>query len=194
MLIYCRSHSYHWIAFESTNGLRGYEYHFICTIMESREDYKFLFTYMNQSIQALLDTVESIARKVYLPFARFSLFIIYFWFGILKIFTVSPANDVVRATLEATMPFIPFDTFVVFLGIIEMGIGLLFLIPGWERIALLIILPHMATTFFPLILLPNLAWDGPFIPSLEGQYIIKNCALIATALALFVNTRRESKI
>ena len=35
-----------------------------------------------------------------------------------------------------------------------------------------------------LVLLPAVAWQQPFVPTLEGQYIIKNLAIIAVAISI----------
>jgi uncharacterized membrane protein YkgB len=43
--------------------------------------------------------------------------------------------------------------------------------------------------FLPLILLPNMTWTGPFVPTLEGQYIIKNVVLLALALTIVAGTK-----
>lgn len=65
-----------------------------------------------------------------------------------------------------------------------MLIGVVFLIPGKERIALYLLIPHMITTFLPLILLPKLTWKEFMVPSLVGMYIIKNLILIALGIAV----------
>ena len=130
-------------------------------------------------------------RKISLPLARIAIFVIYFWFGFLKLFGTSPANPLVESLLHKTLPFIGFGQFIVFLGISEMIIGILFLIPRLERIALIIFLIHTLTTVMPLFLLPQIAWQGFFVPTLEGQYMIKN--LITTALAINIVTQTEKK-
>jgi uncharacterized membrane protein YkgB len=48
-------------------------------------------------------------RKISLPLARIAIFTVFFWFGILKIFALSPANPLVSNLLESTLPFISFD-------------------------------------------------------------------------------------
>ena len=65
-----------------------------------------------------------------------------------------------------------------------MLIGVAFLIPGLERLAIALLIPHMITTVLPLILLPSITWQSFLIPTLEGQYIIKNIVIIALASAL----------
>jgi len=125
-----------------------------------------------------------ICRKVSVPLARTGLFVIFFWFGFLKLFNLSPANPLVEALLESTMPFMTFDTFIVFFGMFECIIGILFLIKGAERVAIAMLFVHMATTLMPLLLLPQIAWSGFMIPTLEGQYMIKNILIIAAAIGV----------
>jgi uncharacterized membrane protein YkgB len=124
------------------------------------------------------------ARRNSTLFARIALFIVFFWFGILKIINVSPANPLVSALLEQTLPFITFNQFIIAFGIYEMIIGLIFLKKGWERFAILLLVPHMITTVLPLFLLPNVSWTSPLVPTLEGQYMIKNVLIIAVAMIL----------
>ena len=114
--------------------------------------------------------------------SRIAIFVIYFWFGFLKLIDSSPANPLVESLLNKTLPFVNFDQFIIFLGIWEMVIGVIFLIPKLEKTAIIILALHMATAFMPLFLLPTVAWKNFLTPTLEGQYIIKN--LITLALAV----------
>ena len=115
-------------------------------------------------------------------FSRFALFVIYAYFGALKLFGASPANPLVDALLQKTIPGLSFSTFIIILGIFEIVIGLLFLFPRARWFAFGLFVMHIVITTLPLILLPTIAWQAPYIPTLEGQYIIKNLALIAVAL------------
>jgi uncharacterized membrane protein YkgB len=123
-------------------------------------------------------------RAVSVPMARLALFVVFFWFGILKILHTSPANPLVEELLERTLPFISFNEFIIFFSLFEMLIGFVFLVPGWERLAIALLVPHMITTSLPLIFLPAITWQGYLTPTLEGQYIIKNLVIIALALGL----------
>ena len=116
--------------------------------------------------------------------ARVSLFIIYFWFGLLKVIGLSPASTLVQQLFERTVPFMTFPTFIVLFGLFEMLIGVLFIVPKAERIVLPLLGLHMITTLMPLILLPTVTWSQFLVPTLEGQYIIKNLALISCAMAV----------
>ncbi len=125
--------------------------------------------------------------------ARISLFIVFFWFGILKIIDLSPAKDLVQALSAMTIPFIPFHGFYIFLGIWEAAIGLLFLFPRLTRWAFWIMMVQMFTTFGPLVFLIDTTWQHfLLVPTIEGQYIIKNVVLIA--LALMVYSRHVGRV
>ncbi|MEK7097568.1 MAG: hypothetical protein AAB906_01855 [Patescibacteria group bacterium] len=116
--------------------------------------------------------------------SRLALFIVFFDFGALKLFDSSPANPLVDSLLKETLPFLTFGQFIIILGVWEMAIGLAFLIPHLERLAILLLAPHMFTTAMPLFLLPTIAWSSFGVPTLEGQYIIKNLVIIALAMGI----------
>lgn len=124
------------------------------------------------------------AKTISVPFARLSIFVIFFWFGILKVLGFSPASGLVKDLLERTLPFIQADQFVVLFGVFEMIIGVLFLIKGLERLVIPLLLAHMITTIMPLFLLQAQTWSGFLVPTLEGQYIIKNLVIIAVSIGI----------
>lgn len=128
-------------------------------------------------------------RKVAVPVARIGLFIVFFWFGALKLLGVSPAGDLVRALYEQTVPILSFDAFFFCFALLECIIGFLFLIPGAERVVIPLLFAHMVTTFLPLFMLSESTWQSAFVPTLEGQYIIKNLVIIAAALGIAAHVR-----
>jgi uncharacterized membrane protein YkgB len=123
-------------------------------------------------------------RRISLPTARIALFIVFFWFGILKVLGASPASSLVHSLFDQIIPWMSFDTFYLLFALFECLIGILFLIPGKERVVLPLLLFHMVTTFLPLIFLPQATWQQPWVPTLEGQYIIKNLVIIAAAIGI----------
>lgn len=123
-------------------------------------------------------------KKLEIPLARMAIFIIYFWFGFLKLLGVSPATPLVQALFEKTIHFMPFATFYTLFTIFEMAIGLIFLVRGLERLAILLIGLHIITTIMPLIFLPHITWQSFLVPTLEGQYIIKNVLIAAIAVVV----------
>ena len=128
-------------------------------------------------------------RKISLPFARFALFVVFFWFGILKIIGTSPANPLVSDLLQATLPSITWETFIILFSIYEILIGISFIIPRLERVAIALLIPHMIMTALPLFLLPDVTWQGFLTPTLEGQYIIKNLVIVAVAMGIAVHLK-----
>ena len=59
-------------------------------------------------------------------------------------------------------------------------------------IALLLL--QMPRTYLPLVILPHVCFTTiPWVPSLEGQYIIKNLVLISTAIAVGGTVRGRNK-
>ena len=125
--------------------------------------------------------------------SRLALFVVYFWFGLLKVIGLSPASQMVQELFGKTMAHMPLvssissGTFVIIFGIFEMIIGLLFIIPGKEKWAIVTFFLHMITTSLPLFFLGSSVWTNAFVPTLEGQYIVKNLALIGCALTIWAS-------
>lgn len=124
-------------------------------------------------------------------FSRLSIFLVYFWFGIIKVTGQSPASGLVMELQKVTLPFFDSNSFVVLLGLVEVIIGLMYLYKPLTRFATIVAVLHMFTTFLPLILLPSIAWTGFLIPTLEAQYILKNFILVALMLQIYLNYRRK---
>lgn len=130
---------------------------------------------------AIDKTIITWLKKYSERFGRIGFFIIFFWFGILKVLNLSPADELVQSFFQETFltSLLTYQTFFMLLGTIEMVIGMLFLFKRLTRVALFILLVHMTTTFLPLIFLPDVTWKAPFVPTIEGQYILKNIVIVA---------------
>ncbi|CAG1000073.1 hypothetical protein PHYC_02816 [Phycisphaerales bacterium] len=121
------------------------------------------------------------------PALRWSLALVFVWFGLLKPLGASPANELVTRTVYWFDP----AWFVPLLGWWEVSIGVCMTIPRLNRLAILLLALQMPGTFLPLVLLPDVCWThAPWAPTLEGQYIIKNLVLIAAAMAVGGAVRR----
>lgn len=135
-------------------------------------------------IQNFDNRLITFLKNIEIPAVRIAIFTVYFWFGVLKLIGVSPATPLVHALFDRTIHFVSFDVFYTWFAVFEIIIGVLFLIPKTERLAILLLGLHLFTTALPLVLLPGIAWQGWFIPTLEGQYIIKNVLIIASAIVI----------
>jgi len=116
---------------------------------------------------------------------RIPIFIIFFWFGFLKIINLSPAQNLVIDTVY-WMPFFKAETWTIIIGYWEVLIAVFFLFKRTTFIAMVLLLLQMTGTFLPLIILPEVTFQGsnPLLPTLEGQYIIKNIIIITAALII----------
>lgn len=127
-------------------------------------------------------------RRTFIPVARFSIFLIFFWFGIIKLFGLSPASPLAKALIDKTVGLQHFDLLFYTLAVVECAIGILFLFPRATRIVIPLLLFHMAIVCSPLLLVPNYTWQRFLVPTLEGQYIIKNAVVIAVAIGIAAST------
>jgi uncharacterized membrane protein YkgB len=144
------------------------------------------------SIERIKKFDHSLITRLYTAFptlARVALFIVYFYFGILKILDLSPASPLALALTEKTIGGEYFQVAFLVLAVFECLIGILFLIPRATRIVIPLLLIHTAMVCSPLLLVPELAWYRPFVPSLEGQYIIKNVVIVALAVGIVGRTQ-----
>tara|TARA_B100001093_G_scaffold61300_1_gene51581 strand:+ start:790 stop:1215 length:426 start_codon:yes stop_codon:yes gene_type:complete len=116
---------------------------------------------------------------------RIPIFIIFFWFGFLKIIDLSPAQELVQDTVY-WMPFLSAEMWTYVIGFWEVLIGVFFLFKKTTLVAMLLLLIQMSGTFLPLVILPEVTFQdsNPFLPTLEGQYIIKNIIIITAALII----------
>ena len=121
---------------------------------------------------------------------RYSLGIIYIWFGILKPFGLSPAQELVENTVYWFSN--PAD-FVPILGWWEVIIGITMCIKPLIRFSIFLLFIQMPGTFLPLVLLPEVCFTNfPFGLTTEGQYIIKNLIIISAAIVVGSTVRDKS--
>lgn len=123
---------------------------------------------------------------------RFSLGVVFFWFGFLKFFPgLSPAQSLAGDTMSAlSFGVLSPDTAVIILAVWECLIGLGLITGYWLRATLALLWLQMIGTITPLFLYPELCFTVfPIAPTLEGQYIIKNMVLIAAGIVIGATVR-----
>ncbi len=112
---------------------------------------------------------------------RYSLGIVFIWFGGLKPFGLSPAQERVSHNVFRFPP----EIFVPIFGWWEVAIGVGLLFRPLLRIALFLLFLQLPGTALPLVLLPEICFtDFPFALTLEGQFIIKKLIFISAALVI----------
>lgn len=149
------------------------------------------------SYMLLKKTDQEIAQKMKtfgVPALRLSFAIIFIWFGILKPLGWSSAEGLLKATV-AWLPFGEPQTWLAVIGYWEILIGLCFLFKFTTRFAIGLLFLQMLGTFMPLVFLPEVTFENGnvLLPTLEGQYILKNLMIIAGALVLGGTFYKRSK-
>jgi uncharacterized membrane protein YphA (DoxX/SURF4 family) len=125
-------------------------------------------------------------------FLRISLGIVFLWFGALKFFPgLSPAEELALQTIERlTFGFIAGDIARWILAAWESLIGLFLLRGIWMRLTLLLLFAQMIGTILPVFFFPHQVFVRiPLVPTLEGQYIIKNLVIISAGIVIGATVR-----
>lgn len=131
----------------------------------------------------------SFFSRTFIPVARISIFLVFFWFGLIKLLGLSAAGPLAMALIDKTVGIQYFDVLFVVLALVECVIGLLFLFPRATRVVVPLLLMHMIIVCSPLLLVPEHTWQTFLVPTLEGQYIIKNAVVIAVAIGIAASTK-----
>lgn len=141
---------------------------------------------MRQSFNNLRKLIEK--KSIFL--LRLSLGLVFLWFGALKFFNVSPAEDIASATIGwLSFGTIKADVALPMLATIECVIGLCIIARRFIDYIIPILYLQMCGTLLPLIIFTDKTWDSFLVPTLEGQYIIKNMVLIAAALTVSASSK-----
>lgn len=124
-------------------------------------------------------------RNLSIPAIRVSFGIIFIWFGILKPFELSSAEELLKETVK-WLPFGSPDIWLMVIGCWEVLIGVLFLFKQTTRIAITLLFVQITGTFMPLVFLSEITFqsNNMLLPTMEGQYIIKNLMILSGALVL----------
>ena len=122
---------------------------------------------------------------------RVSIGVIFIWFGVLKFWPgLSPADQLATETIDRlTFGLIPENLARVLLAILETTIGIGLVTGRFMRLTLLLLVGQMVGAATPLFLFPEVTWANPFVPTLEGQYILKNIVLVSAALTIGATVR-----
>ncbi len=122
---------------------------------------------------------------------RVSIGLVFLWFGALKFVPgLSPADGLALATIDQlTFGLVAPEAARFLLALLETTIGVGLLTGRFVRLTLLLLAGQMLGTLTPLVLFPEATWQSLLVPTLEGQYIIKNVVLIAAGLVIGATAR-----
>ena len=145
-----------------------------------------------------LDGFADIDRRITGVFAdhgitllRISIGVVFFWFGVLKFWPgLSPADGLALDTIDRlTFGLLPATLARLGLAVLETAIGLGLIFGKALRLTLLMLAGQMLGTVTPLFLFPELTWTGFMVPTLEGQYILKNVVLATAGIVIGATVR-----
>lgn len=121
-----------------------------------------------------------------LPMVRYSLALVFIWFGVLKLVGLSPESDLAGKTMH----WLSLERYLPLLGWWEVVVGMCFLYGPLIRVAILLLFFQLPGTMLPLFLFPEICFSHPpFGLSLEGQYIIKNFFLMSAVCTIGARVR-----
>jgi hypothetical protein len=138
-------------------------------------------------------TTRALVSGAYLPSRstataalRIALGVVYIWFGALKVAGVSAVNGLITATMPWPTP----GWFIPAMGVVEIGIGAVFI---WGR-RLVLLLPlfvaHMAGTFSVLVMAPQMAYQhgNPLMLTMSGEFVVKNIVLVSAGVVVALSS------
>ncbi|MDQ4011235.1 MAG: doxx family protein [Actinomycetota bacterium] len=131
---------------------------------------------------------------------RISMGAVYLGFGIPKYFPgVSPAQDLALATTHllsfGLVPaLVPDSAAMVLIATLECTVGLLLITGRWLRLTISLLAVHLVGILSPIVLLAGRMFDGPHhMPTLEGQYVLKDVIVLTAAMVIATTMRRRSQ-
>jgi putative oxidoreductase len=143
-------------------------------------------TAQRNSMSNIGSTIDRRIARLVGPYSltllRYSLGIVFIWFGALKLFDATPVAELVTAAV----PFVDANVLLPLLGVGEVALGVALIIGRWLSIVAVALVGHLCGTFLVLVMAPGIAFqDGnPLLLTTEGEFVMKNLVLISAALVL----------
>lgn len=137
----------------------------------------------------LLPLRLSLSHRASLRLLRFSLGLVFVWFGALKITGATP----VAALVGRTVPFLDVRWFVPALGIFEVMLAVALVLGRHLRWVAAVMVAHLCGTFLVFVTQPNIAFQhgNPLLLTTEGEFVFKNIVLITAGLVVATHSRRR---
>ena len=116
---------------------------------------------------------------------KFSLALIFFWFGLLKIINHSPVIEL----LQNSYPIFAKQPYLGVLGFGEVIIAVGLIINKLYRFSAVLMIFHLVGTLSIAFISPGIIFRPFPILTMEGEFILKNIVLISSGLVL-VNSQK----
>lgn len=123
------------------------------------------------------------------PLHRWALGLFFIWVGLLKALGYKSATSIIADTIYFGSP----EVTVPFLGVWEAMIGCCLIVRPLIRVALALLVIRLPGTLLALFAHPEVCFEVfPFVPTIQGQYLIKDAILFAAAMVIGGTVREES--
>lgn len=147
---------------------------------------KFSRERFQQFDRLLADWMEKWGHRIH----RLTLAIVFLWFGTLKVAGYKSATSLIAHTVYVASP----EVMVPILGLWEVAIGIGLIIHPLARVALLLLAIRLIGTLLALVLRAEICFvEVPLVPSMEGQYLVKDLLLFGAALVIGGTIRKERR-
>jgi putative oxidoreductase len=121
---------------------------------------------------------------------RWSLAVIFIWFGLIKVSGYNLVFDLVYSVV----PSMATGTGFLFLGLIEVVIGVGLLINRWRFAVTVILVAHLVGTFVTFVTAPDLVFQPHFpILSLAGEFVMKNLTLAIAGIVVLIHEAHRDR-
>ncbi len=138
--------------------------------------------YWQMIVSGWLDRVAEFSARWSIPMLRWSMGIVFLWFGALKLVGESPVADLVGKMSDG----LPKRPALRFLGIWESALGVSMLTRLGLPISLPLLFAQQLGTFAVFLFRPREAYRGgnPFRLTDTGEFIVKNLVLLSAGLVM----------
>jgi uncharacterized membrane protein YkgB len=121
---------------------------------------------------------------------RWSLAVVFIWFGLLKVAGYNPVFDLVHSVL----PFMAAGAGLKLLGVFEVAIGLGLILNRKRILTHVILILHLSGTFLTFVTAPSIVFIPHFpILSLAGEFVIKNLALAIAGIVVLIHEAHRDR-
>ena len=119
---------------------------------------------------------------------RVSLGLVFFWFGALKVFGLTPVAEVVGIV----SPFLATEVGIIILGAVEVLIGICLMFNWFSKTSLVALVSHLLGTFLVFIMGPEMMFQ-PYFPilTLTGEFVFKNIVLVIGGLVVLCHDPKK---
>lgn len=112
---------------------------------------------------------------------RLAIGLVFVWFGLLKVLDFTSATSIIAKTVYLGSP----EVTTRLLGLWEVAIGVCLIGPGLARVAVALLAIRLPGTLLALLLRADVCWTDSFlVPTIQGQYLIKDAILFAAAMII----------